>query len=137
MSRSGYSDECENIELYRRAVENAIKGKRGQAFLREMAKALDEMPEKKLIADELVSNEGVCAIGAVCKARCLDVSEIDYDNPDSVARVVGISRSMAAEIEYMNDEAYRDAYYYRGTETPEQRWIRMRQWVQENLIGGQ
>lgn len=136
MSRSNYSDDYEYVDLYRRTVENAIRGKRGQAFLREMAKALDEMPEKKLIADELVSDGGVCAIGAVCKARGLDVSEVDYEDPDSVAQAVGISRSLAAEIEWMNDEAYRDAYYYRGVETPEQRWIRMRKWIQENIIGG-
>lgn len=54
MSRSGYVDDCENLELYRATVERSIKGKRGQAFLRELAAAMDAMPEKVLIAEELV-----------------------------------------------------------------------------------
>ena len=59
MSRSGYDDYdgCENPEWalirWRGAVHSALCGKRGQAFLREMALALDEMGEKRLIADEL------------------------------------------------------------------------------------
>lgn len=99
-----------------------------------MAKALDEMPEKKLISGELVGDSGVCAIGAVCKARGLDVSKIDYEDPDSVAKAVGISTPLAAEIEYMNDEYYGDCYYSRGPETTEHRWERMRNWIQENII---
>ena len=64
MSRSGYSDDCSGRELnlWRGAVESAIRGKRGQAFLREMLVALDAMPEKRLIAGELVTPTGeVCA----------------------------------------------------------------------------
>lgn len=41
MSRSGYSDDCENIGLWRGAVERAIRGVWGQALLLEMAAALD------------------------------------------------------------------------------------------------
>ena len=37
MSRSGYTDECEYLDLYRGKVERAIKGKRGQKFLQELA----------------------------------------------------------------------------------------------------
>ncbi len=39
MSRSGYDDNYDDealCNLWRGAVERAIKGKRGQAFLREM-----------------------------------------------------------------------------------------------------
>ncbi len=130
MSRSGYSEDCwdSSINLYRGTVERAIKGKRGQAFLQEMAKALDEMPEKRLIPEELISKTGeVCAIGSVCKARGLDVSGVDVEDADSVARLVGLSRSMTAEIEYENDEGGRH------DETPEQRWTRIRKWVDDNL----
>lgn len=128
MSRSGYSDDCDNLELYRAAVDRAMSGKRGQAFLRELANALDSMPEKSLIAGELVSESGaVCAIGAVCKARALDVSHIDYEDPYSVAMAIGVARSMAAEIAYMNDE------YEPRPEESAKRWERMRKWVQENI----
>ena len=91
MSRSGYSDDCENVELYRAAVDRAIKGSRGQAFLRELATAMDAMPEKVLIAEELIREDGrCCTIGVVCKARAVDVGCIDYNDVDTVARLVGV-----------------------------------------------
>jgi hypothetical protein len=132
MSRSGYSEECENLELYRGAVNQAIHGKRGQAFLREMAAAMDAMPEKKLIESELINpfTGGVCAIGSVFKARGTDVSKIDAEEPDEVAKAAGIARCMAAEIAFVNDEEGR---YYSRNETPEQRWFRVRQWVEDQI----
>lgn len=127
MSRSGYGDDCEHLELYRGTVARALKGKRGQSFLRELVAALDAMPEKTLIAGQLVAESGACcAIGAVCKARQLDVSDVDYFDPDAVARAIGVSGAMAAEIEYMNDEGNRN-------ETPAQRWERMRKWASDNI----
>lgn len=48
MSRSGYSNDGENIAMWRGQVASAIRGKRGQAFLRELVEALDAMPEKRL-----------------------------------------------------------------------------------------
>jgi hypothetical protein len=125
MSRSGYSDDCEYLYLYRNTVERAIKGKRGQVFLKELAAILDAMPNKRLISGELINGEEVCAIGAVCKARQVDVSKIESYDPRDVGAAVGIATALAAEIEYINDEAgdFR--------ETPEQRWIRVRKWVWE------
>lgn len=129
MSRSGYSDDCENLNLYRANVHRTISGKRGQTFLQELAKSLDEMPVKELIAGELVTEDGdVCAIGAVCKSRGIDVSKIDYDDPQSVGKAVGITRILAAEIEFMNDE-WTDSW----KEAPDRRWQRMREWVANNL----
>lgn len=135
MSRSGYVDDSGDDPLafgrYRQAVKNAIEGKRGQAFLRELAAAMDAMPEKVLIANELIDEDGsCCAIGVVCKARGLDVSQVDPDDPDQVGDLVGIARSMAAEIEFENDE---DFGRNRDT-TPERRWVYMRQWVQDHIL---
>lgn len=129
MSRSGYSEDGgDYAELYRATVDRAIGGKRGQAFLRELASAMDAMPEKRLIAHELISEQGqMCTIGVVCAARGLDVTNVNADNADSVGGLVGIARSMAAEIEYENDECGRD------DETPEHRWTRMRKWVSDSL----
>lgn len=127
MSRSGYG-ECDYLELYRGTVKRAIKGKRGQEFLRELAAAMDAMPEKVLISGELVDENGCCcAIGVVCKSRNIDVSKIDPYEPDYVGKAVGISRSMAAEISYVNDEFSRH-------ETPSERWTRIKKWVSENLV---
>jgi hypothetical protein len=38
---------------WRGAVASAIRGGRGQAFLREMLAAMDAMPVKRLVANEL------------------------------------------------------------------------------------
>lgn len=131
MSRSGYVDDLDQqtLNLYRGTVARSIRGKRGQAFLRELADAMDAMPEKVLIAEELINAEGdCCTIGVLCKSRGLDVGKIDYSDPESVGDAVGIARCLAAEIEFEND-----GDFWFSNETPEQRWERMRRWVDRNL----
>lgn len=127
MSRSGYDDdgtEWDHIR-WRGAVNSAIRGKRGQAFLRELIAALDAMPEKVLIADELVSAEGdCCAMGAVCKARGMDVSKLDPHEYEYVADAIGLSQAMVREIADENDWGRDDA----------KRWQRMRDWAAKHLV---
>lgn len=133
MSRSGYNDGLDDSWSYirwRGAVTSAFRGKRGQLFLREMLSALESLPEKKLIAEELVENKegNVCALGAVAVKRGLDVSTVDPEDRESVAGIFEVPFSMACEIMYMNDE---------GTcldETPEQRYVRMKKWIEAQLI---
>lgn len=128
MSRSEYSDECSGWDLirWRGAVTSAIRGKRGQKFLREMLAALDALPEKCLITEELEKNGNVCALGAVGKARGLDMHAIDPEMRDDVAEAFKIPPALAAEIMYENDDDYRG-------ETPQDRWKRVRAWVASNL----
>lgn len=132
MSRSGYTDDmCNEWALirYRGAVKSALRGKRGQAFIRELIAALDTLPEKRLIADELQESDGaVCAIGAVGAARGVDMSRLDPEDAHSVGRVFGIAESMAREIVWENDEG---RWF---TETPEARFSRMRAWAVANLV---
>jgi len=136
MSRSGYTDDWENpgtLNLYRANVDRAIAGKRGQAFLREMAAALDALPVKELVAENMVRDSAhVCAIGAVAVARGKDVSELDIYDGDDVGALFGISRALACEIAYENDECGP----YGKAETPAERWLRMRAWVSACLKGG-
>lgn len=139
MSRSGYVDDFDDplaIGRWQQAVNRAIKGKRGQAFLRELAEAMDAMPEKVLIADELINENGsCCTIGVVCKSRGIDVSTVDYEDTQAVGDAVGIARAMAAEIEFENDQDF-----WHSDETPADRWKRMRKWVDDQLVptqGGQ
>lgn len=130
MSRSGYIDDFDGWELiqWRAAVASAIKGRRGQAFLKEMLRALDGLPEPKLIACELQEVDGaVCAIGAVGRARGIDMAEIDPEDREVVAGTFGIAMAMAAEIVFMNDECC-----YR--ETPEARFVRMRSWIEAEIV---
>ena len=131
MSRSGYSEDCENVGLWRAAVQRAIDGKRGQAFLREMASALDAMPVKELVADDIVrDDQHVCAIGAVALARKVDVKDIDVTDRHAVAKTFGIAPALAAEIAFEND----DDFGY-GDRTPAERWQRMRAWVAKQIRG--
>ena len=131
MSRSGYSDDYGDDDplamgRWRGAVKRAIEGKRGQAFLRELADAMDAMEVRELIRDQLIAADGACCtIGVVCKARGLRVGGIDLESPEEVGALVGISRVMTAEIEYENDD-YRE-------ESPADRWVRMRKWVDKHL----
>lgn len=130
MSRSEYNDDCEQWALicWRGAVNSAMKGARGQAFLNELVQALDALPEKRLIADELEeANGAVCAIGAVGKARGIDMSNLDPEEPDRVASTFGIAPAMAREIVYMNDEGGSHK------QTPEERWVRMRKWAVDEI----
>lgn len=164
MSRSGYSDDCENVALYRQAVERAIRGRRGQALLRDLAKAMDAMPVKRLAAYSLHDNASgeFCTLGVLGQARGMDLAKLEDQEPDVVGDAFGIARSMAAEIVYMNDEAENDAkpgryveiagpmrdfhpfweYHERYRNIPEDdpeshRWKRMRAWVAENLSEAQ
>lgn len=145
MTRSGYVDDDDDplaFGRWRGQVRSSIRGKRGQAFLRELAAAMDSMPEKVLIANELIDSDGdCCTIGVVCKTRQIDVSAVDYEDPETVGNVVGIARQMAAEIEYMNDECGEryeripNSYSWeRIQETPAERWQRMRDWVQSQIL---
>jgi hypothetical protein len=129
MSRSGYSDEYDGewqLIMWRGAVASSIRGKRGQAFLRELIAALDAMPEKRLIAHELQSGAGVCAIGSVGVKRGVEMSDLDPECPEDIAGRFGIADALVREIEYINDEVN-----YRAT--PEERWQHVRAWAVANL----
>ena len=128
MSRSDYTDDGEAVNLWRGAVASALRGSRGQAFLREMLASLDALPEKKLIAADLVSPAGeVCALGAVGKSRSLPMETVVPEDYESVARLFGIAEAMQREIVFLNDEG--GPY----DETPDARWRRMRNWVVRNI----
>lgn len=135
MGRAGYSDDYDfdhwTLIRWRGAVASSIRGKRGQAFLREMIEALDAMPEKRLIAHDLEAGGNVCAIGSVGVRRGVDMSKLDPEDPETIAATFGIASPLVREIEFENDEANW------GDEKPEQRWHRMRAWAAAQLIGTQ
>lgn len=132
MSRSGYNDDCEQWALirWRGAVASAIRGKRGQAFLKEMLAALDALPEKKLIQSDLqdeYDDGAVCALGAVGRARQMPMSNIDPEDHESVASSFGIPHALACEVMWMNDDAW-------WRLTPEERFAMMRRWVESRIV---
>jgi hypothetical protein len=125
MSRSGYGDDYDQWAMirWRGAVASAIRGRRGQALLREMLAALDAMEAKRLVADDLVRNGEVCALGALGVARGLSMADIDPEDLAGVAAAFGIVPTLVAEISYMNDE------WPNHNVAPEERFRRMREWI--------
>ena len=134
MSRSGYTEyepSCqeENWDQirWRGAVLSATRGSRGQRFFKELLAALDAMPDKKLIANELEASGQFCTIGVLGDKRGVDMSEIDPEDAESVGAIFDIAESLAREVVYMNDEG---SY---NSECPRQRFIRMRAWVESQI----
>jgi hypothetical protein len=143
MSRSGYSDDYGDedpllLGRWRGAVLSSIRGKRGQAFLREMVAALDAMPKKRLISHDLVQYAPafvppeiaipcVCAIGSVGLKRGVTMETLDPHEADQIADTFGIAAALVREIEFVNDECGRHS------ETPEERWFRVRKWAETQL----
>jgi hypothetical protein len=131
MSRSGYIEDMDDmwqLIRWRGAVASAMRGRRGQTFFRDLLAALDALPEKRLIDNSLATADGnVCALGALGKARNIDMADLDPENSERVASVFGIADPLAREVVYMNDEA--------GSwkETPEQRFTRVRAWVVQQI----
>lgn len=163
MSRSGYTDDCDDqwgLIRWRGAVNSAINGKRGQQLLRELAEAMDAMPVKELVANEFHADGQFCALGVVGAARGIDLSKFDPDDFDvrvDVAKALGIAEALAAEVMYLNDDDYDDWRWVeveicgpvrpyfpdwgRHTTTvrmdnPDaagRRWRRMREWVRKHI----
>lgn len=141
MSRHGYVDDQDQQDsaMWRGRVASAIRGKRGQALLRDLRDALDTMPEKRLVSGLLVNADGeACALGAVCLRRqsftreqmlefVVDGEDDDPDHTNELlAEKLDAATCLIQEVEYENDEGG-------WKETPEQRWTRMRKWCEKNI----
>jgi hypothetical protein len=155
MSRSGYSDDCDDYWQHirwRGAVASAMRGKKGQAFLKELLAALDAMPRKRLIPNELevtvppevwiVDDRGtvytensVCALGQLGQTRNMDLSKLDPEDYGGVAGAFDVNEKIIQEIVYTNDESFLGTYsggrYY--PVTPEERWRKVRAWVANQI----
>lgn len=132
MSRSGYTYDGDQWELalWRGRVKSAIRGKRGQRLLRELAASLDAMPEKALVASEegeIVTEAGACCtLGSLALSQGWpDAKELDSEDHERLAGRLNVAGCLVREIEFLNDEWDRH-------ETPEERWSRMRAWVARN-----
>ncbi|HET9131159.1 MAG TPA: hypothetical protein VFO86_09440 [Terriglobia bacterium] len=124
---------------WRGQVSSAIRGKRGQNLLTQLLAALDAMPEKRLIREELEQDGEVCTLGALGKVRGIDMTDLDPDDPDGVAAVFDVAPQLVQEIVYMNDEYNEFTYEVVGGRSvrrdisPEQRWKNMRAWVASKI----
>lgn len=164
MSRSGYRDDYGDdypgqLELYRANVARSIRGKAGQARLRELREALLALPEKRLADDLFAPATGeACALGVWAKRHMPDaeaVQKFDGDDDDTarLLKPFGWPNLVVRDLVYINDcESYiyeehaaphrnpRD-YNYRSTwpiyrarpETDEERYARVLAWVTEHI----
>lgn len=153
MSRSGYSDDNEGVNLWRGAVNSAIHGKRGQALLRDLLTALDAMPEKRLVAGKLEADGEFCALGVVGQARGMNLAIIDTSDVESLGPRFNIAEALAREIMWVNDDRVSDTRWIEveifgplrpwdrrisGMNVPNeragsQRWQTVREWVEANI----
>lgn len=126
MSRSGYSEDLDSLDLgrWRGQVKSAMRGKRGQAFFRDLIAALDALPEKRLVSGNLEKDGEVCALGALGRYRGIGLGELDTYDYDSLGETFSIAHQLAQETMYENDER---------TGTPEQRWGRIRDWAARQI----
>jgi hypothetical protein len=133
MSRSGYSDDIDDQWAHirwRGAVSSALRGAKGQSFLKELDGALDALPEKKLVANELEGDGCFCALGAVGKARGIDLAKIDTYDHESLSKTFGIAPAMAQEIMWINDD---EAATWRGEDQDAQRWQEVKNWIKKEI----
>jgi len=130
--RSGYSDELDPWDhiCWRGAVKSAIRGRRGQAALRELADALDAMDPQELIAGELRDPEtgSVCALGLLGERRGVELDDLDPHDSHEIAAAFGVSSALICELEFINDNDFA-----LRSESPAERWRRVRRWVAEHL----
>lgn len=141
--------------LYRGRVASATRGRRGQRFFRELLAALEAMPVKELQAatfdegpitgGDVVVDGGVCALGALARAKSIDITDADPDD-DQVAEELAVKFDIAdclsREVIWANDEwdsGYRRVRDYTGEylgfrrDTPAERWHRMHEWVAKKI----
>jgi hypothetical protein len=153
MSRSGYSDECENIGLYRQAVAKASNGKRGQKFFKELIEALDAMPTKELVAmdddysDAVALKNSVCALGALGLKKGFAIESLsDKSAVHEFLESLNVAKSLRNETVYMNDEVFSQWFswqvnlvglvitdYGEFENSDAGRWQFMRAWAVSNL----
>jgi hypothetical protein len=161
VSRSGYIEDDGDDVLatgrWRGAVASAIRGKNGQAFLRELLDALDAMPVKELIAHELKAEGQYCTLGVLGEKRGIAMESLDPEEYEQVACAFKVNPKIVQEIVWFNDEHIDDwkweeieicgpvrpfypewgkhttSYRVPDLTAPARRWKYMRDWVAKQL----
>jgi hypothetical protein len=139
MTRLYYDDDCNPSEegLRQGWLRSAIRGQRGQRFLRDLVAALDALPAPELSSGSLEDPETgcCCAFGAVRRFRgpenvrlCFHPEEEDM-TPDSLAEPFGVPETLAWAVVQANEEMSSG-----NTERDRRRrWAEVRAWAVCNL----
>jgi hypothetical protein len=161
MSRISYSEEEDypgQFSLWQGNCQRSLKGKAGQAALRELEAALLALPDKRLIAGKVIDAEGeVCAIGALAKHKGRDLlsepnmyddGEFEGDGEmEEIGMELGMPRLVAWKVVSKNDieidgkyetlpgpaRWYGDRPQVYVPVTPEQRYEQMLRWIRAQL----
>lgn len=135
-------------------LQRALTSGRGQRFLKEIEAALLAMPKHELaegyIVEPMDFDEGiignVCAVGAYAAYRQVqqgktwnqafsDLAEKwggeqdDHWNTQQLGRSLGLTRTVAYELAWQNDEQFGDL-------PPDERWREMLRWVRSKIRQG-
>lgn len=141
------------LALWQGNRDRSMRGRKGQAALRRLRKALMDMPEKRLIREaisEIDESRGVvdvCALGAVAMMEGHDTVLHSDTNPEDAGVEMGFLRLVSWSIVAQNDihlqgewrkfegpEIY--GYYTpsrRVEHTPESRYEKMLAWVNDHI----
>jgi hypothetical protein len=161
--RIGYSEDEEfggQFELWQANCRRSLKGKKGQAALRELEAALLAMPDKRLIAGKLQDADGeVCSLGALAKYKghallADECEEGEYDEYDLSGEMeefgveLGMLRLVAWKVVEKNDVAFDGMEWFncegpyrweferpqmRDFISPEMRYEKMLAWIRKQL----
>ncbi len=150
MSRfiDGDGDSIHPKHWWRIDLERALASGRGQRILKDIERCLLTMPERKLIAGEIVryddeSGDGaVCAVGAYAlwikvqggterQAALADLNQrwggqADEWDTQELGRSVGLARTVAHQLGWVNDMWLQD-------QTDEARWESVLGWVRSKI----
>jgi hypothetical protein len=141
-----YDDEDFNNQaaLYQANTDRALRGKRGQVFLREMEEALLMLPKKELINGAVCREGQVCAIGALALKRKRDAGDsisaalywLEKEAPDEWSEADSTAAYASEHLDVLERLAYRMAWindrYEPEEETSEKRYERVLKWVREH-----
>lgn len=113
-------------------ISRAIGSDRGQLFLQELLTAMDALERPRLVGMVLECNPDpvdgycdVCALGSVGRLRGIDMLSDERLSTD-LQEMFGISLGMLFAVTDTNDS-------YPLEETPEQRFTRVRSWVESEI----
>ena len=116
-----YENFSGQFELWQANCRRSLKGRRGQAALRELIAALNSLPEKRLIHGSLCKDGDVCAVGAIAlqrrvhagEERAAVLSDLEANSTDEwgeseetdeyAAGALGLPRLVAWKIVEQND----------------------------------
>jgi hypothetical protein len=139
MTRLYYDDDCGPSEegLRQGWLRSAIRGQRGQRFLRDLVAALDALPTPELSSGALEDPETgcCCAFGAVLRFRGAENVPLWFHPeeedmmPDSLAEPFDVSKTLAWAVVQANEEMCSS-----NTEQDRRRrWAEVRAWAVCNL----